>query len=251
LISNHGNTDNNRHAFAQSPDHIPPTLHNSSTRSVISLNLSLWPNLLLTSLRSVTVTKPIPYVFDAAHLLAVDPNPLPPPSTTAPPSTYLPALARDGAQSLLSHLLLSVPISTPSSSGPMLHLPPPTNLLPRRLPLPKPKAPTKWETFARKKGIGKFGGNASGGAAREERRKNLVFDEEKGEWVRKWGYKGRNMEGKGEWLVEVDEKKVKKEEQGEGGNVKGLGKRERMERVRRQERKKRNNERRGKKGGER
>src|SRR3954453_6581276 len=31
--------------------------------------------------RSVVVTKPVPYAFDLTHLLAYDPNPLPPTST--------------------------------------------------------------------------------------------------------------------------------------------------------------------------
>ena len=117
--------------------------------------------------------------------------------------------------------------------------------MPRWKPLPKAKAPTKWETFAKKKGIGKFSA-ASGGAKLEDRKKNMVYDEESGEWVKKWGYKGKNMNDGG-WLVEVDEKKLKKE--GEGTNVRGEGKREKMERVRRQQRKERNNVKRAGKGG--
>ena len=82
---------------------------------------------------------------------------------------------------------------------------------------------------------------------RDERRKNMVYDEESGEWVRKWGYKGKSQREGGEWLVELDEKKQKKEEEAlEGGKgTRGEGKRERMRRV---ERKMRNNERRGKVG---
>ena len=130
-------------------------------------------------------------------------------------------------------------------------LPPsqPTPLLPRRLPLPKPKQPTKWETFAKKKGIGKFSsGLGSGGAALEDRKKNLVYDEEKGEWVKKWGYKGKAMRDEGEWLVELDDKKLKKEKD-EGKSVRTEPKRERMERMRRQARKERNNARKTGRGG--
>ena len=84
----------------------------------------------------------------------------------------------------------------------------------------------------------------------EDRKKNLVYDEETGEWVRKWGYKGKNMQEGGEWLVEVDEKK-KKTEEGlkEGESIRGEGRREKMERVRRQMRKERNNVKRAGKGG--
>lgn len=119
---------------------------------------------------------------------------------------------------------------------------PSTQPLPRWKPLPKPPAPTKWELFARKKGIGKYGGNRAGGAALEDRRKNTVYDEEKGEWVKKWGYKGKNKDGESDWLVELDDKKLKTEEGLENGaGIRGEGRRERKERMRRQERKERNN----------
>jgi regulator of ribosome biosynthesis len=208
------------------------------------------------SYRSVVVTKPIPYAFDLTHLLAYDPNPLPPTSTllanrTSSANPTLHTIARDGAQMLLNQLLTTCPIqSTPD--GLLLTFPSQAlTPLPRWKPIPKPKAPTKWEAFAKKKGIGKFGGNLKGGAQLEERRKNMVFDEEKGEWVKKWGYKGKRQQAEGEWLVELDEKKKNKEKGLEdGASIRGEGKRERMERARRQERKQRNNERRGKRGGE-
>ncbi len=196
----------------------------------------------------VTVSKPTPYTFDLGHLLAVDPNPLPSNSATTDRNELFRSTARDGAQSLLNELLSTRPI-TSTPDGLTLSLPPATTQLPRWKPLPKPKPPTKWEAFARKKGIGKFGGAASGGAKLEDRRKNMVYDEESGEWVRKWGYKGKNKEGEGnEWLVELDDKKAKGEErngEAEGRNVRMEGKRERMERIRRQERKERSNAKRG------
>lgn len=123
-------------------------------------------------------------------------------------------------------------------------------MLPRWKPLPKPKAPTKWELFARKKGIGKYGGNLKGGAALEERKKNLVYDEESGEWVKKWGYKGKNKQAENEWLVELDDKKAAQEKDGGANvNVRAESRRERVEKMKRQERRQRNNERRSRKGG--
>jgi regulator of ribosome biosynthesis len=112
-----------------------------------------------------------------------------------------------------------------------MHLPAPTTALPREKPLPREKQKTKWEIFAAKKGIK---------AKTKEERKKMVFDEEKGDWVPKWGYKGRNKDGEGDWLVEIDEKKEKAER--EGRNVRGEGRRERVERLRRNERKMRANE---------
>ena len=78
----------------------------------------------------------------------------------------------------------------------------------------------------------------------------MVYDEEKGEWVPKWGYKGRNKDGEGDWLVEIDEKKERETaERGKGMTVRGEGRRERVEKVRRNERKQRANERKGRKAG--
>ena len=115
-------------------------------------------------------------------------------------------------------------------------LPPCTTALPREKPLPVPKTETKWEKFAKKKGI----------QAKKKGEGKMVYDEATGEWVPKWGYKGRNKEGEGDWLVEVDEKKEKGMVDGE--EVRGEGRRERKERIRRNERKERANQRKGRKG---
>ena len=71
--------------------------------------------------------------------------------------------------------------------------------------MPKPKVPTRWETFAAKKGI-----------TGKQRAGKMVYDEERGEWVPKWGYKGANKAGEGDWLVEVDD-------DGNGGGNGGAG----------------------------
>ena len=63
--------------------------------------------------------------------------------------------------------------------------------LPRAKPLPKPKAPTKWEQFAAAKGIQK------------KRREKKVWDEEKQEWVDRWGRGAKNKEVEEQWAVEV------------------------------------------------
>ncbi|KAI9772327.1 MAG: Rhodanese- sulfurtransferase [Geoglossum simile] len=180
-------------------------------------------------LKSIIVEKPTPYTFDLGNLLALDTNPLSP----LPTEALLSSTARDGAQSLINQLLTTCPI-TSTSSGVLLHLPAPTTPIPRGKRLPPEKQKTKWELFAEKKGIKP--------KTREERKK-MVFDEEKGDWVPKWGYKGKNKDGEGDWLVELDEKKERAEN--EGRNARGEGRRERMERLRRNERKMRANETRG------
>lgn len=81
--------------------------------------------------------------------------------------------------------------STPSPDGPVAKLPPPITQLPRAKPLPKPKPLTKWEKFAKEKGIS------------HRKREKAVWDEEKQEWVNRWGWKGKNKELEEQWLTEV------------------------------------------------
>ncbi|PHH86872.1 hypothetical protein CDD83_9636 [Cordyceps sp. RAO-2017] len=177
----------------------------------------------------VAVEKPTPYNFDLGLLLAQDPNPL-----TLDPSAVeqsLAEVARDGAQALINQLLTTCPLSS-TPDGVLLTLPPPTTALPREKPVPEARPPTKWERFAAKKGIK---------PKTREQRKNLAYDEESGEWKRKWGYKGLNKKGEDDWLVEVDMNKER--ERKEGTSLRGDGRRERKERLKRNERKMRKNER--------
>ncbi|KAJ8612010.1 hypothetical protein MRB53_037653 [Persea americana] len=133
----------------------------------------------------------------------------------------------DAAQSLLHHLLTTCPISTTpthltSASGVTMALPAPVYQLPREKKVPAKKAKTKWEAFAEKKGHRARGPDgARRGPAGGRGRRGKVWDAEKGEWVRKYGYKGRGMQKDGEWLVEVDEKAERKA--AEGGDASGRG----------------------------
>ena len=52
----------------------------------------------------------------------------------------------------LTRRLFDLP-SEPAAVGRIASLPPPTTVLPREKPVPKPRPPTKWEVFAQKKGI--------------------------------------------------------------------------------------------------
>jgi regulator of ribosome biosynthesis len=91
---------------------------------------------------------------------------------------------------------------------------------------------TTWQKFAQKKGIK---------AKTAEQKKNLVYDEDKGEWVPKWGYKGNNKKGEDAWIVEVDPKKEM--ERKEGTERQNDGRRERKLKMVRNERLQRKNER--------
>ncbi|RDL40071.1 Uncharacterized protein BP5553_00050 [Venustampulla echinocandica] len=185
----------------------------------------------------ITVNKPTPYTFDLGLLLAADPNPLLL-NGRENLEEDLASTARDGAQALLNQLLSTCPISS-TPNGVLLSLPAIETRLPREKPLPPPKAQTTWEKFAAKKGIK---------AKTADQRKKLVYDEATGEWVPKWGYKGKNKAGEDDWIVEVDEKKER--ERKEGTERQGDGRRERKEKVRRNERLQRANERKGRKNGQ-
>jgi regulator of ribosome biosynthesis len=86
--------------------------------------------------------------------------------------------------------LFSLPTKS-SPDGPLAILPPPVYQLPRAKPLPKPKPPTKWERFAAAKGIQK------------KVREKKVWDEEKQDWVNRWGRGGKNREKEEQWLHEI------------------------------------------------
>lgn len=79
-----------------------------------------------------------------------------------------------------------------SDEGVMASLPEIAFTLPRAKPLPKAKEATKWEKFAKGKGI-----------AQKPKKDRLVFDEEKQEWVPRYGYRGKNKDAEDQWLVEV------------------------------------------------
>lgn len=75
----------------------------------------------------------------------------------------------------IADALFNLP-STEESQGPIVNLPAPTTSLPREKPLPKPRPPTKWEVFAKKKGI------------QNRKKDKIVYDDQTGAWKRRHGY---------------------------------------------------------------
>ena len=156
----------------------------------------------------MTEPKPQPYTFDLGHLLCTDSNPLPP-LTDDNKEAVLAATARDCAQALINQLLTTCPISRSTDDGNLqISLPTSETHLPREKPVPTEKEKSKWTKFAEKKGI-------------KGKRKDgkLTFDEAKGDWAPRYGYKGKGKDGGvGEdWLVEVDEKAEKVEKAEKAG----------------------------------
>lgn len=163
--------------------------------------------------KPVTVNKPIPNTFDLGNLATFDSNPLDNNKLkdASQREEYLASVTRDNVQ-LLINQILSLPVKTTTDSESaatgqtsamtLIQLPEPTTLLPREKSIPKAKAPTKWEQFAARKGIQ---AKAKDG--------KMVYNEESGEWVPKWGYKGKNKELDDQWLVEVNDKVKNTEEE--------------------------------------
>ncbi|WVZ18795.1 hypothetical protein V8G54_006117 [Vigna mungo] len=81
----------------------------------------------------------------------------------------------------IADALFTLP-STEDVDGPLVNLPTPLTKLPREKHLPKPKPPTKWEVFAKKKGI------------QNRKKDKIVYDEQSGTWKRRFGYDRANDE---------------------------------------------------------
>ena len=57
--------------------------------------------------------------------------------------------------------------------------------------MPKPKPLTKWERFAKEKGIS------------HKRKDKMVWDDEMQDWVPRWGKGGKNKDVEEAWIREV------------------------------------------------
>ncbi len=76
--------------------------------------------------------------------------------------------------------MFSLPVQ-PSEVGPVAKLPEKElTRLPREKRIPEPKAPTKWELFAKQKGI------------KKKSKERMVYDENQGEFRPRFGYKRAN-----------------------------------------------------------
>lgn len=100
-------------------------------------------------------------------------------------------MTRDNTQ-LVVNELFKLPVNS-ADAGVLAILPNRTTVLPREKPLPKEKPLTRWEKFAKVKGI------------QNKKRDRMVYDEETGEYKPRWGYKGPKEEGTvdQDWLLPV------------------------------------------------
>ncbi|MBW0536605.1 hypothetical protein O181_076320 [Austropuccinia psidii MF-1] len=142
--------------------------------------------------KSVHVQRDIPIDLDVALLASFDPNRINPEEYNNDREQCLMQSARESIQVLVNSLF-SLP-TTSTDDGVVANLPScgPSTILPRAKPIPKPAPLTKWQKFAKEKGI-----------VPKSQKEKLEFDEEKQEWVNRWGWKGKNKDEENAWIREV------------------------------------------------
>eukprot|EP00124_Ichthyophonus_hoferi_P002288 Ihof_evm16s149 gene=Ihof_evmTU16s149 len=126
-----------------------------------------------------------PLHYDLGHLAAFDSAPLDLKLMKENPGEYLKDLARDNMQ-LLVNQIWTLPVERREDAY-VCELPAPTTNLPREKPVPGPKHETKWEKFAKTKGIVKT------------KKSRMVFNEDKQDYVPRWGY-GRADDDTKDWI---------------------------------------------------
>lgn len=135
-----------------------------------------------------TVDKDDDLQYDLANLLAVDVHPIDPTAYGEDAEEHIKAVARENAQ-LLFNRIFSLPTEK-AEVGILAVLPPATTKIPREKPVPKPKAPTRWELFRQVKGIQK------------RKKERLVWDENSQEWKPRYGSHRANNE-EDDWVIEA------------------------------------------------
>ncbi|XP_072167794.1 ribosome biogenesis regulatory protein homolog [Diadema setosum] len=138
--------------------------------------------------KSIDVSRDIELNIDVGNLLVVDPNTLDLKAFGSKKEEYVASLARDGTQ-LLFNDLWKLPVQRVDEAI-TVKLPEPTTVLPREKHVPKKRPATKWEQYAKLKGIQK------------RRKPGKVWDDEEQKWIPRYGYKSKN-DLKRDWMLEV------------------------------------------------
>jgi len=139
--------------------------------------------------KSINVTKHEEVKLDLGHLLISDPNSFDESELKENTEKYLLSLTRDNVQ-LLVNGIWGLPTERLDEHI-VVKLPKPSFALPRARKLPEPKALTKWEEFAKAKGI------------KKRQKDKKVYDEELDQWVPSYGYKRFKADEDKNWVLEV------------------------------------------------
>ncbi|XP_043685820.1 ribosome biogenesis regulatory protein homolog [Vespula pensylvanica] len=143
------------------------------------------------SKKYTTFHKDVEPEIDLGSLLVSDSNTLDVKRLRSNSSTYLQQLTRDNVQ-LLINAVWSLPTERVEEAI-VAQLPKPQYVLPRTRCIPKPKPLTKWQQFAKEKGI----------RTNKKNRTKLKWDEELQKWMPRYGYQRTKAAEQKEWLVEV------------------------------------------------
>ena len=135
---------------------------------------------------STSVTRPLDQENDLGNLLGVEVNEFELDEKNL--ESDLKARARDNVQ-LLINQIWTLPTERVEEAI-VANLPPPSTIIPREKPVPKPKPLTKWEQYAKEKGIVK------------QKKSKMVWDDIVKEWVPRFGYKKAKAEAEKNWAME-------------------------------------------------
>lgn len=138
---------------------------------------------------STEVVRPLDQENDLGNLLASEVNEFQLSEENI--EDELKARARDNCQLLLNELW-TLPTERVDEAI-VANLPPPKTVIPREKPVPVPKPPTKWEQYAKEKGITK------------QKKSKMVWDDAVKEWIPRFGYKKAKAETEKNWIMEYKE----------------------------------------------
>ena len=138
---------------------------------------------------SIKVDKEDDLQYDLGNLMVTDVHPLNFAEEGADKDleTFLIEATREDTQLLINHIF-ELP-TTRVDMDVVATLPEPTTEIPREKPVPKARAETKWDRFARQKGIKKV-----------KKRGRLIWDDEVREWRPRFGFKKANDEMR-DWII--------------------------------------------------
>lgn len=140
-------------------------------------------------LKSISVEKELPLDFDLGNLMAIDNNVLDMNTFRTDKENYLHKLAREDTQLIVNAVW---DLKTEQHDGlTYAVLPYISSIIPREKPVPVKKPPTKWELFAKEKGI------------KNKKKPKLVWDEYLKKWLPRYGYKKAQAEHNKDWIIEV------------------------------------------------
>jgi regulator of ribosome biosynthesis len=128
--------------------------------------------------------------YDLGNLAAFDYEPIDANAYAQKKTDTLIEVARDNVQLLFNKIF---DLETAAADiGRLAHLPRPSFTLPREKPLPKAKEETKWEAFAKLKGI------------KKKKRGRMEFSEIEDKWMPRYGYGKANDESR-QWILPAAE----------------------------------------------